>query len=65
MGLTGGIGTGKTLVAAIFHSFGVPIYKADERAKALMAHSGPLKKKSWRAWVLMPTRLRGISTRSG
>ena len=46
IGLTGGIGTGKTLVATIFRGLGVPIYEADERAKALMSHDEILKKKS-------------------
>lgn len=36
IGLTGGIGSGKTTVATIFNSFGIPIYNSDERAKLLM-----------------------------
>ncbi|MFL5753213.1 MAG: dephospho-CoA kinase [Bacteroidia bacterium] len=34
-GLTGGIGSGKTVVAGIFKSLSIPIYNSDERAKAL------------------------------
>lgn len=36
IGLTGGIGSGKTTVAKIFESLGVPIYIADVEAKKLM-----------------------------
>jgi dephospho-CoA kinase len=36
IGLTGGIGTGKTTVANYFASKGVPVYIADEAAKAIM-----------------------------
>jgi dephospho-CoA kinase len=37
IGITGGIGSGKTHVAQIFMKMGVPIYFADERAKWLMS----------------------------
>lgn len=43
VGITGGIGSGKTTVAKIFSILGIPIYYADERAKWLMAHHEPLK----------------------
>ncbi len=36
IGLTGGIGTGKTTVAKIFEKLGVPVYYADDRAKEIM-----------------------------
>lgn len=36
VGLTGGIGSGKSSVAKIFETFGVPVYYADDRAKILM-----------------------------
>lgn len=36
IGLTGGIGTGKTTVATYFASKGVPVYIADEAAKKIM-----------------------------
>ena len=36
IGLTGGIGSGKTLISKLFSILGVPIYNADNRAKALM-----------------------------
>lgn len=38
VGLTGGIGTGKSTVAAVFHYFGVPIYDSDSWAKELMTN---------------------------
>lgn len=36
LGLTGGIGSGKTTVAKMFAEFGVPVYIADDQAKLLM-----------------------------
>lgn len=36
VGITGGIGSGKSSVCKIFEVLGVPIYYADDRAKALM-----------------------------
>ncbi|CAM4304299.1 dephospho-CoA kinase [Zobellia nedashkovskayae] len=36
VGLTGGIGSGKTTVAKMFEELGVPVYNSDERAKDLM-----------------------------
>ncbi len=36
IGLTGGIGSGKTTVAKIFEVLGVPVYYADDAAKRLM-----------------------------
>ena len=36
IGLTGGIGSGKTLVANYIRSKGIPVYIADEEAKRLM-----------------------------
>ncbi|WP_396141892.1 dephospho-CoA kinase [Flavobacterium sp.] len=36
IGLTGGIGTGKTMVAEYFKSLGIPVYIADKEARQLM-----------------------------
>jgi len=36
IGITGGIGSGKSLVCRIFQQLGVPVYDADSRAKELM-----------------------------
>jgi len=43
LGLTGGIGSGKTTVASIFETFGVPIYNSDQRAKWLMNNDDQLR----------------------
>lgn len=45
VGLTGGIGSGKTTVAKQFLELGVPIYIADDEAKALMKRSKVIKRK--------------------
>ena len=36
VGVTGGIGSGKTTVCDIFERLGVPVYYADKQAKYLM-----------------------------
>lgn len=36
LGITGGIGSGKTLVCSIFEKLGIPVYYADSEAKRLM-----------------------------
>jgi dephospho-CoA kinase len=36
IGVTGSIGSGKSIICKIFNQLGVPIYNADERAKYLM-----------------------------
>lgn len=45
VGLTGGIGSGKTTVAKAFEALGVPVYIADEEAKKLMNKSKVIKRK--------------------
>lgn len=45
VGLTGGIGSGKTTVAKQFSEFGIPVYIADEEAKSLMRRSKIIKRK--------------------
>lgn len=45
VGLTGGIGSGKTTVARMFQALGISIYIADEEAKELMNSSKVIKKK--------------------
>ncbi|EAR00409.1 dephospho-CoA kinase [Maribacter sp. HTCC2170] len=43
IGLTGGIGSGKTTVAKIFKKLGVPVYNSDKKAKKLMKSSKKLR----------------------
>lgn len=45
VGLTGGIGSGKTTVANFFKELGIPIYIADVEAKKLMNKSKVLQRK--------------------
>lgn len=45
VGLTGGIGSGKTTVANLFLELGIPVYIADEEAKKMMHTSKIIKRK--------------------
>jgi dephospho-CoA kinase len=45
IGLTGGIGSGKSYVCEIFRQMGVPIYNADERSKYLLNNNRELIEK--------------------
>ena len=45
VGLTGGIGSGKTTVANLFRELGIPVYIADVEAKRLMHTSKVIKRK--------------------
>lgn len=42
VGITGGIGAGKSLVSRIFQALGVPVYDSDSRAKYVMTTDGIL-----------------------
>ncbi len=42
IGLTGGIGSGKSLVASIFQVLGIPVFDADLQAKLLMENDSTL-----------------------
>jgi dephospho-CoA kinase len=42
IGITGGIGSGKSLVCRVFHCLGIPVYDADSHAKELMTTDGIL-----------------------
>lgn len=44
VGLTGGMGSGKTTVARIFQTLGIPVYFADEEAKKLMRQDETIRK---------------------
>ena len=43
IGITGGIGSGKTLVCRIFALLGIPVYDSDYRAKWVMQHDPVLR----------------------
>ena len=43
VGLTGGIGSGKSTVAAMFEELGVAVFNSDEQAKAIIATDTQLK----------------------
>lgn len=45
VGITGGIGSGKSTVARIFEVLGIPVYYADDAAKRLMNEDEELKQK--------------------
>ena len=36
VGVTGGIGAGKSVVCRVFHTLGIPVFNADDTAKQLM-----------------------------
>lgn len=44
VGITGGIGSGKSFIAKIFKAMGVPFYDADKEAKSLMIRSEAIRK---------------------
>jgi dephospho-CoA kinase len=43
VGITGGIGSGKTFVCRIFEIFGIPVYDADAHAKKIMVNDLAVK----------------------
>lgn len=45
VGITGGMGSGKTTVCKIFETLGIPVYYADDKAKELMTTNKELKQK--------------------
>ena len=44
VGLTGGIGSGKTTVAKLLEKQGIPVYYSDDRAKLLMQNSDEIRR---------------------
>lgn len=45
VGVTGGIGSGKTLVCSVLKKMGVPVYDADQQARRLMEEDADLREK--------------------
>jgi dephospho-CoA kinase len=45
IGLTGGIGSGKSVVAKIFTTLGIPVFNADDAAKMMMQSNPDIKAK--------------------
>jgi dephospho-CoA kinase len=45
IGLTGGIGSGKSVVAKVFATLGIPVFNADDEAKRIMQTSPEIKTK--------------------
>ncbi len=59
IGITGGIGSGKSVVSGILSLLDVPVYIADVESKKLTATSPVIRKKSWQflslASIFRPT----------
>lgn len=43
IGITGGIGSGKSIASRLFHTLGVPVYDADTRARWVMENDAALR----------------------
>ncbi len=39
VGITGGIGSGKSVICSVFHNLGIPVYQADIEARRLMSEN--------------------------
>ena len=45
IGLTGGIGAGKSTVSKIFKLLGIPVYNSDEVSKKILLNNHSIQKK--------------------
>ena len=45
VGITGGIGSGKSTVCKIFESLGIPVFRADDEGRRLLDEDEEVKKK--------------------
>ena len=43
VGVTGGIGSGKSIICNVFHHLGIPVYRADIEAKRLMGETASIR----------------------
>lgn len=50
IGITGGIGSGKSLICAIFHTLGIPVYDADLRARWILNNNSTLREEIIKAF---------------
>ena len=50
VGITGGIGSGKSTVCRLFAACGAPVYDSDTQAKRLMEEDGPLRRRLAAVW---------------
>lgn len=50
IGLTGGIGSGKSTVAKVFELLDVPVYYADNRSKYILQNNSLVKEKLREYW---------------
>ena len=48
IGLTGGIGSGKTTISKVFKILGIPVYNSDEVAKNILNENELIKKKNYK-----------------
>ncbi len=45
VGITGGIGSGKTTICKVFEYLGIPVFNADERGKFLLQESAEVRER--------------------
>jgi dephospho-CoA kinase len=43
VGVTGGIGSGKSIICKVFYNLGIPVYQADKEAKRLMGENESIR----------------------